>query len=75
MSLGRTTTGGLIIAAGVALLAASPLGEDLRLGVRARFAGVVNRHDPVGPFCQAPCYTRGTSEGADALARQREALP
>ena len=75
MSLGRKTSGGLIVAAGVALLAASPLGEDLRLGVRARLAGVVNRHDPVGPFCEAPCYARGSAEGVDALTGQRETLP
>ncbi len=75
MSLGRKTTGGLIVAAGVALLAASPLGEDLRLNVRARLAGVAHRHDPVAPFCQAPCYARGPAEGADALTGHRETLP
>jgi len=75
MSLGRKTTGGLIVAAGVALLAASPLGEDLRLSVRARLAGVAHRHDPVAPFCQAPCYARGPAQGADALTEHREALP
>jgi hypothetical protein len=75
VSLGRKTTGGLIIVAGVALLAASPLGENLRFNVRARLSGVAYRHDPVAPFCQAPCYARGPAEGADALTEQREALP
>jgi hypothetical protein len=75
VSLGRKTTGGLVVAAAVALVAASPLGEDLRLAVRARLAGVANRHDPVAPFCQAPCYTPGPARPVDALTEQRETLP
>ena len=75
MSLARTTTGGLVLVAGVVVLAASPLGEGLRLGVRARVAGIAHRHDPVAPFCQAPCYERGPVTDVDALTGHTEALP
>lgn len=75
MSLARTTAGGLIVVAGVAALAASPLGEDLRLRMRARVAGIAHRHDPVAPFCQAPCYDRAPASDVDALTGHTEALP
>jgi hypothetical protein len=75
MSFPRKTTGGLIVAAGLAALAASPLGDDLRLGVRARLARLAHRHDPVAPFCQAPCYEPISADGADTLRGPTEALP
>ncbi len=75
MILGRKTGGGLLVLGSVVALAASPLAADLRLAVRSRFSGVTHRHDPVAPFCVAPCYERGTPEGADKLTGHTEALP
>jgi hypothetical protein len=76
MNLRRKTTGGLLVAGGVAVLAASPLAARLRFGVRSRLAALAYRHDPVAPFCAAPCYERGgPTEGADKLTGHTEALP
>jgi len=75
MSLGRKTTGGLLVVGGVVVLAASPLAAGLRLGVRSKFAALAYRHDPVAPFCAAPCYERGPAEAADNLTGHTEALP
>ena len=74
MSLGRKATGGLLIAGGVVVLA-SPLAAGLRLGLRARISAVVHRHDPVAPFCLAPCYERGPVEDLDTLTGHTEARP
>jgi hypothetical protein len=75
MSLRRKTTGGLLVAGGVVVLAASPLAAGLRLGMRAKFAALAYRHDPVAPFCTAPCYEHGTAQAADNLTGHTEALP
>lgn len=75
MSRARKTTGGLLIAGGIVVLAASPLGANLRFGVRSKLAALAYRHDPVAPFCAAPCYERGPVEGADKLTGHTEALP
>ncbi len=75
MSLARKTTGGLLIAGGVVVLAASPLAAGLRFSVRSRLWALAYRHDPVAPFCAAPCYERGPVEDLDKLTGHTEALP
>jgi hypothetical protein len=75
MSVARKSAGGLVVVAGLAALAASPIGRDLRLGVRSRVAQLTHRHDPVAPFCEAPCYEPVPADGADTLRGQTEALP
>ena len=76
MNLGRKTTGGLLVAGAVTVLAASPLAARVRFGVQSRLAALAYRHDPVAPFCAAPCYERGgPTEGADKLTGHTEALP
>jgi len=75
MSLGRKTTAGLVVAGGAVVLAASPLAAGLRLGLRARVSALAYRHDPVAPFCAAPCYERGPVEDVDTLSGHTEALP
>jgi len=75
MSFPRKTAGGLALVVGLAALAASPLGDDLRFGVRSRVAELTHRHDPVAPFCEAPCYEPASADEADTLRGQTEALP
>ncbi len=75
MSLGRKTTASLLVIGGAVVLAASPLGTGLRLGARARFSALAYRHDPVAPFCGAPCYERGPIQDVDKLTGHTEALP
>jgi len=75
MSLGRKTTAGLFVIGGTAVLVASPLGTGIRLGVRARLSALAYRHDPVAPFCGAPCYERGPVQDVDKLTGHTEALP
>jgi hypothetical protein len=75
MSLKRKTGGGLLLLGGAVVFAASPLGTQLRLSMRTRLAAVAYRHDPVAPFCAAPCYAPAAPEGADNLTGHTEALP
>jgi hypothetical protein len=75
MSFGRKTTSGLLVVGGVVVLAASPLAAGVRMGVRSKLAALAYRHDPVAPFCAAPCYERSSAEGADKLTGHTEALP
>ncbi len=75
MSLGRKTTAGLLVIGGAVALVASPLATGLRLGVRARLSALAYRHDPVAPFCGAPCYERGPVQDVDKLTGHTEALP
>jgi hypothetical protein len=75
MTLGRKTTAGLVVLGGAVVLAASPLGAGVRLGLRARLSALAYRHDPVAPFCAAPCYERGSVEDLDKLTGHTEALP
>lgn len=50
---------GVIIGAGLVGLAASPLAAPLRQAVRVRVERIRRRSpDPVGPFLEAPCYSR-----------------
>lgn len=75
MSRTRARQGALLVAGGVAILIASPAGADIRLGIRSRISALAHRHDPVEPFCAAPCYARGPAADVDTLTGRTEALP
>lgn len=73
MSIPKKFTGGVVLL-GAAALVSSPLAAPVRLRMRAWLAGAGRHHDPVAPFCGAPCYSRPQDNGAENVSEQRERL-
>lgn len=69
----RQLRGLLLLAGGIAGLAASPAAGRLRRVAAARLGRVPHVGDPVTPFRQAPCYDRDHGD-RDAPARRAEAV-
>ncbi|GEM_PF-3847269 len=73
MSIAKKFSGGVVIV-GAAALVASPLAAPVRLRIRTLFVGAGRHHDPVAPFCGAPCYARPEGNGLENVREQRERL-
>lgn len=72
---GRHLRHGLILAGGVVGVLASPAVQRLRDEVRLRAARAAAGADPVGPFREAPCYSRNPEATSGPAQSRTRAVP